>query len=109
MLVAVQSEMLGGEPFDEALAVLLDRLDAPVLERIAARWHVPDLRYMAKPAVIEMLDAMLEGAETRERMLCEVSPDSRRLFEYLCEREGRGTAAEVMAAIDERWSPAKGQ
>ena len=99
VLTAVQGEMLGGEPFDEALAVLLDRLDAPVLERIAARWHVPDLRYMVKPAVIEMLDAMLEGAETRERMLCEVTPDSRRLFDYLCEREGRATAAEVMAAF----------
>jgi len=102
VLAAVHGEMIGGEPFDEALAVLLDRLDPPALERIAARWHVPDLRYMAKPAVIEMLDAMLEGAETRERMLCEVNPDSRRLFEYLCDHEGRATAGEVLAAFT--WS-----
>jgi hypothetical protein len=99
VLTAVQSEMIGGEPFDEALAVLLDRLDPPALERIAARWHVPDLRYMAKPAVIEMLDAMLEGSETRERMLCEVSPDSHRLFDHLCRHEGYAPATEVMAAF----------
>lgn len=103
VLTAVQGEMLGGEPFDEALAGLLDRMDTAVLERIAARWHVPDLRYMAKPAVIEMLDAMLEGAETRERMLHEVSADSRRLFEYLCKHEGRAAAREVLAAFG--WAP----
>ncbi len=100
VLTAICGEMIGGEPFAEPLAVLLDRLDAPILERIAARWHVPDLRYMAKPALIEMLDAMLEGAETRERMLCEVNPDSRRLFEYLCTHGGQAGAGEVMQAFD---------
>ncbi|HUS16759.1 MAG TPA: helicase-associated domain-containing protein [Chloroflexia bacterium] len=105
VLTAVYGEMLGGEPFDEALAVLLDRLEPPVLERIAARWHVPDLRYTAKPAVIEMLDAMLEGAETRERMLAEVNPDSRRLFDYLCAHDGQAPATEIMAAFT--WSHAE--
>ena len=99
VLTAICGEMVGGAPFAEPLAVLLDRLDAPELERIAARWHVPDLRYLAKPALIEMLDAMLEGAETRERMLGEVHPDSRRLFEYLCAHGGQAGAGEVLQAF----------
>ena len=102
VLAVVHAELLGSEPFDEALAVLLDRLDPPILERIAARWRTTDLRYMAKPAVIEMLDAMLEGAETRERLLSEVSAPSRELFAYLCAHDGRAPTAEVMAAFG--WS-----
>ena len=100
VLTAIGGEMTGSEPFAEPLAVLLDRLDAPILERIAARWHVPDLRYMAKPALIEMLDTMLEGAETRARMLAEVNPDSRRLFDYLCAHGGQAGAGEVMQAFN---------
>lgn len=104
VLTAVYAEMTAGEPFDEALAVLLDRLDPPVLERIAARWEVPDLRYMAKPSLIELLDAVLDGADTREQMLGELDPDSRRLFDYLCEHDGHAPAAAILAAFD--WTAA---
>ncbi len=99
VLGAIHAELLAGPPFDEPPAVLLDRLDPPMLERIADRWQVRDLHYMAKPAVIEILDAMLEGGATRERMLCEVSPESRRLFTYLCEHDGRAPAGAVQAAL----------
>ena len=101
-LGAVVNENSGSAPFEEPLTALLERHDQPTLEKIAARWHIADLRYMHRPALIEALATLLGAQETRERMANEAGAESRRLYDYLLSRGGRAESRLVQAALG--WS-----
>src|SRR5437868_4672963 len=67
-LAAVLAENSVTPPFQETPAALLERYDQPALEKVAARWHIPDLRYMQRAGLIETLATLLAAKEARERM-----------------------------------------
>lgn len=101
-LGAVVGENNGAAPFEEPLAVLLERHDPPTLEKIAARWHIADLRYMHHAALIEALATLLAAQETRERMVSEAGTEAHRLYDYLLSRGGQAESRLVQTALG--WS-----
>jgi hypothetical protein len=101
-LGAVVGENTGTAPFEEPLAALLEHHDQPTLEKIAARWHISDLRYMHRPALVEALATLLGAQETRERMVNEAGSEAHRLYDYLASRGGQAESRLVQTALG--WS-----
>ncbi len=101
-LGAVVGENNGTAPFDDLLPVLLERHDQPTLEKIAARWHIADLRYMHRTALIEALATLLGAQETRERMVNEAGSEGRRLYDYVLSQGGQVESRLVQAVLG--WS-----
>lgn len=101
-LSGVVSENTGAAPFEEALTGLLERHEQPALEKVAARWHIADLRYMHQAALIEALATLLGAQETRERMVNESGSEARRLYDFLLNRGGQAESRLVQTALG--WS-----